>query len=170
MDVWMWVGTSSNEGGTSCGNKMFRCNPEQQRERSAWSSSQRYINGKQHYVDDNEGIPVVMTLDLPIIGREFDSRPRRLVLGWVTFFGWANHLSISPSHPCELSRLPFTSIFPAAPHHNPLSDIKWYGLMTMDVWSTTCPESLGSRDILTASPTPHLLRHYATSTVGLHAG
>jgi len=45
------------------------------------------------------GSPVVMALDLRLDGREFDSRPPRLVLGWVTLFGRANHRSISPSHP-----------------------------------------------------------------------
>ena len=39
-------------------------------------------------------------------GREFDSRPPRLVLGWVTVFGRAYHLSISPSHPGQFSLLP----------------------------------------------------------------
>jgi len=29
----------------------------------------------------------------------------RLVLGWVTVFGWANHLVISPGHPGQLSLL-----------------------------------------------------------------
>ena len=38
-------------------------------------------------------------MDLRLDGREFDSRPPRLVLGWVTVFRQANHLSISPSHP-----------------------------------------------------------------------
>ena len=40
---------------------------------------------------------VVMALDLRLNGREFDSRPSRLVLEWVTIFGWVNHLGISPS-------------------------------------------------------------------------
>jgi len=38
---------------------------------------------------------VVRALDLRLDGREFDFRPPRLVLGWVTVFRWANHLSIS---------------------------------------------------------------------------
>jgi len=47
-----------------------------------------------------------MALDLRLDGREFESRPTRL-LGWVTVFGWANYLSISPSHhPGQLSVLP----------------------------------------------------------------
>jgi len=39
-----------------------------------------------------------MALDLRLDGREFHSRPPRLVLGWVTVFGRANHLGILPSH------------------------------------------------------------------------
>jgi len=43
------------------------------------------------------GGPVVSAIDLRLDGREFDSRPPRLVLGWVTVFGRANHvLTISP--------------------------------------------------------------------------
>jgi len=38
-------------------------------------------------------------LDLPLDGREFNSLPPRLVLGWVTILRWANYLNISPSHP-----------------------------------------------------------------------
>ena len=38
-----------------------------------------------------------MALDLRLDGREFDSRPPRLVLGLVTVFGQINHLGISPS-------------------------------------------------------------------------
>jgi len=45
-------------------------------------------------------------LDSRLDSREFDSRPTRLILGWVTVFGRANHLSISPSHPGQLSLLP----------------------------------------------------------------
>jgi len=52
------------------------------------------------------GSLVVRALDLLLDGREFDSRPPRLVPGWVTVFGRANHLSISPSHPGQLSLLP----------------------------------------------------------------
>jgi len=48
-----------------------------------------------------------MALDLRLDGREFDSWPLRLVLAWVTVFGQANHLSISPSHPGQLSLLPY---------------------------------------------------------------
>ena len=44
------------------------------------------------------GSLVVMTLDLRLHGREFDSRPPRLVLGWVTVFERLNHLGISPNH------------------------------------------------------------------------
>jgi len=35
-----------------------------------------------------------------------DSRPPLPLLGWVTFFGQANHLIISPSHPGQLGVLP----------------------------------------------------------------
>jgi len=49
---------------------------------------------------------VVRALDLRLDGREFDSRPPRLVLGWVTVFGRANHLGISQSHLGQLSLLP----------------------------------------------------------------
>jgi len=45
-------------------------------------------------------------LDLRLDGREFDSRLLRLILRWVTVFGRANHLSISPSCPSQLSLLP----------------------------------------------------------------
>jgi len=45
-------------------------------------------------------------LDLPPDGHAFNSRPPRLVLGWVTILGWANYLNISPSHPGQLSLLP----------------------------------------------------------------
>jgi len=38
-------------------------------------------------------------------GQEFDSRPLRLILGWVTIFGRTNHLGISPSHSGQLSLL-----------------------------------------------------------------
>ena len=47
-----------------------------------------------------------MALDLRLYDREFDSRPPQLVLGWVTVFGRANHLSISPNHHGQLSLLP----------------------------------------------------------------
>jgi len=50
---------------------------------------------------------VVMALDLRLGGGQFDSRPRRLLLGWVTVFGRANHSGISPSHPAQLSFLPY---------------------------------------------------------------
>jgi len=49
---------------------------------------------------------VVRLLDLRLDGREFDSRLLRLILRWVTVFGRANHLSISPSCPSQLSLLP----------------------------------------------------------------
>ena len=50
---------------------------------------------------------MVSALDLRLDGREFNSRSQRLILdGWVTVFGRANHLSISPSHPSQLSLLP----------------------------------------------------------------
>jgi len=49
---------------------------------------------------------VVRALDLQLDGGELFSRPPLLILGWVTVFGRANHLSISPSHPGELSLLP----------------------------------------------------------------
>jgi len=43
-----------------------------------------------------------------VVGRlnEVTLRRARLVVGWVTVFGRANHLSISPSHPGQLSLLP----------------------------------------------------------------
>ena len=49
-----------------------------------------------------------MALDLQRDSPEFDSELLWSVLGWVTVFGWAaaNHLSISPSHPGQLSLLP----------------------------------------------------------------
>ena len=49
---------------------------------------------------------MVRALDSPLHGRQFDSRPPRLILGRVTVFGRANHFSISPSHPGQLSLLP----------------------------------------------------------------
>jgi len=49
---------------------------------------------------------VVRVLDLQCDGCEFDSWLLRLVLGWVTVFGWANLLSISLSHLGQLSLLP----------------------------------------------------------------
>jgi len=49
---------------------------------------------------------VVRALDSRLYGDEFDSRPPRIVLGWVTVCGRANHLSISTSHPGKLSLLP----------------------------------------------------------------
>jgi len=39
-------------------------------------------------------------------GRQFDSQPPRLIPRWVTVFGRKNHLSISASHPGQLSLLP----------------------------------------------------------------
>jgi len=43
-----------------------------------------------------------------VVGRfnEITVRRAQLVLGWVTVFGGANHLSISPSHSGQLSLLP----------------------------------------------------------------
>ena len=52
------------------------------------------------------GSLVVRVLDLQVDGREFDSLPLRLILGWVIVVGQANHLSISPSHSDQLSLLP----------------------------------------------------------------
>jgi len=49
---------------------------------------------------------VVMALDSRLGGREFDSWPPRLVLGWMTISGRANHLSISLSYLVQLSLLP----------------------------------------------------------------
>jgi len=49
---------------------------------------------------------VVMALDSRLVDRGFNSGPPRLILGWVTVFGRANHLSISPSHAGQLSLLP----------------------------------------------------------------
>jgi len=37
-------------------------------------------------------------VDWPLDGCDFDSLPPRLVMEWVTVFGQANHLSISPSN------------------------------------------------------------------------
>jgi len=48
---------------------------------------------------------VDMPLDSQFGGREFDSRPLRLVLGCVTVFWQTNHLNISPCHPGQLSLL-----------------------------------------------------------------
>jgi len=42
---------------------------------------------------------VVRALDFQLSNREFDFRPPRLVIGWVTVFGRANHLSISLAIP-----------------------------------------------------------------------
>jgi len=39
------------------------------------------------------GSLVVMALDLRLDRREFDSRPPRPVLGWLTIFGQASHLA-----------------------------------------------------------------------------
>ena len=54
------------------------------------------------------GSPVVTALDSRLDIGEFDSRPPRLIslLIWVTVFGRANHLSISPRDPGQLSLLP----------------------------------------------------------------
>ena len=50
-----------------------------------------------------------MALDLRLDGREFDSRPPRLVLGWVTVFGRENHLDISPK-PHRLNQPPIYTL------------------------------------------------------------
>jgi len=47
-----------------------------------------------------------MALDLRLDGREFDPRPPQLILGWMSVFRQANHFSILPSHPGQLSPLP----------------------------------------------------------------
>jgi len=46
---------------------------------------------------------LVRASDLRLNGRKFDSPPLR---GWVTVFGWINHLSISQIKPGQLSLLP----------------------------------------------------------------
>jgi len=51
------VGTSSDEAETSRRNKMFHRNTERKWQRSAWSYSQRFINGKQRVA----GIPSTST-------------------------------------------------------------------------------------------------------------
>jgi len=48
---------------------------------------------------------VAGALDSPLHGHEFDSPLLQLVLGWVTVFWRANHLSISPIHTGQLSLL-----------------------------------------------------------------
>jgi len=50
------------------------------------------------------GSLMVRALDSRLDSREFDSRPS--IQGWVTVVGRANHLSIAPSHPGQLSLLP----------------------------------------------------------------
>ena len=57
------------------------------------------------HVDSWLGGLAVIALDLRPDGRKFDFWLPQLVLGWVTIFGWANYLSISPSHPARLSLL-----------------------------------------------------------------
>ena len=47
----------------------------------------------------------VMALDLPFDGCEFDSRPPRLIVGWMTVFRRVNNRSISQSHPGQFSLL-----------------------------------------------------------------
>jgi len=47
-----------------------------------------------------------MALDFRLDGREFDFPEATASTGWVTVFGRENHLSISPSHPGQLSLLP----------------------------------------------------------------
>ena len=51
------------------------------------------------------GSLVVRGLDSRLDGRKLDSQPPRLILGWVTVFGWANHVCTLPSHPGQLSLL-----------------------------------------------------------------
>jgi len=50
-------------------------------------------------------------LDLRLDGRKLDSRSPRLVLGWVTVFGRANHIGISPSNPGQLNLLPYAKVW-----------------------------------------------------------
>jgi len=45
--------------------------------------------------------------DLRLDGREFDSWPLPLILGWVTVLGRANHLGVSLNHLDQLSLLPY---------------------------------------------------------------
>jgi len=52
------------------------------------------------------GSLVVRALESQFDGREFDSQLPRLILGWVTISGRTNHLSVSSSHPGQLSLLP----------------------------------------------------------------
>jgi len=49
---------------------------------------------------------LVRALDSWHHGCKFNSWLPQLILGWVTIFWQANHLSISPSHPGQLSLLP----------------------------------------------------------------
>ena len=49
---------------------------------------------------------MVMALDLRLDGREFDSRPPRILFRRVTVFGRVKHLGISLSHVGQLSLLP----------------------------------------------------------------
>ena len=48
---------------------------------------------------------MVKVLNSRLDGREFHCRPLRLILGWVTVFGRANHLSISSNDPGQLNLL-----------------------------------------------------------------
>jgi len=49
---------------------------------------------------------VARALDSRIDSLEFSSWLPQSILGWVTVFGRANHLGVSPSHPGQLSFLP----------------------------------------------------------------
>ena len=62
------------------------------------------------------GSPMVRALDSRLDCREFDSPPPRLVLGWVTVFGRANHLSILLSHPGQLIFPPGKLCHPSLPY------------------------------------------------------
>ena len=52
------------------------------------------------------GSLVGRALDSRLGDRGFSSWPPRQILGWVTVFGRAYHLSVLPSHPRQLSLLP----------------------------------------------------------------
>jgi len=72
---------------------------------SAYVRKKWYFN---RFTNNSVSSLVVMALDLRLDGRKFESRLPRLigVLGWVTVFGRAVHLTISPSYPGQLSLLP----------------------------------------------------------------
>jgi len=48
---------------------------------------------------------VITALDSWLYGRGFNSRPPQQILGYVTVFGHANHISIAPSHQGQLNLL-----------------------------------------------------------------